>query len=92
MLKQRVPDPGAEAGRRLCRKILCRNGADKTDDAEGDEHEAHFYDIGSVLTGDPYVNDCRHDKWDQKLKRRFQHLKKRRQYGFFFIILQINEE
>ena len=92
MGKQRVPHSGAKACRRLRREILRRNRADQTDDPQRDEYKAHLHDVRPVLSRDAHVNNRSHDKGYKKFKRRLKHFEKRRQYGFFLVIFQVNKK
>ena len=86
MREKRMAHSGPEARRRLCGKVLRRDGTYEPDEPQRDEHETHPYDIRPVFPCDPHVDDRRHDQRHEQLKRRLEHFKKRRQYGFLFII------
>ena len=90
--KESMPYPCPEACRRLCRKILRCDRADQSGQSKRNKHKAHPDNIRAVTPGNAHVDHSCHYKRHEQFKRRLQHLKERRQYGFFFVLFQINEK
>ena len=91
MGKKSVPYPRSEACRRLGREILGRNGADQPDQTQGNQQKTHPYNIAAVFFCNAHINHSSHYKRHKQFKRRLQHLKERRQYGFFSVLFQIDK-
>ena len=85
-----MPYPGSEACRCLCRKVLRRDGTDQPDQPQGNKQKTHPYNIGAVSFCNAHINHRSHHKRHKQFKRRLQHLKERRQYGFFSVFFQID--
>ena len=87
-----MPHSGPEARGRLRREILGRDRTDQSDQSQGDQHKTHFHNVRPVAVRDTHIDDRRHDQRDKQLERGLQHLEKRRQHRFLFIVFQINKK
>ena len=86
MGKYRMAQLGCHADSCFCRKKLCRNRTGQPDNAKSNHHHAHADNIAFIPLCNTHINYCRHDKRNNQLKHRFQHLKQRCKNAFFFII------
>ena len=64
--------------------------ANKPDQPQGNKQKTHPYNIGAVSFCNAHINHRSHHKRHKQFKRRLQHLKERRQYGFFSVFFQID--
>ena len=91
MAKEGVPNLLDKADRRLRRKILGCDGADKTDHTQCNEDQTHADDVAGIPCFDTDINHRSHHKWNKQLERSFQQLEQRAKDGFFLILLQIDK-
>ena len=71
MRKQRVPELCRASDRRLRRKKLRRQGADKTDYTKRHHQQAHAHNIRSVTIRNTHINNFFHYKRNEEFKEGF---------------------
>ena len=77
MGKQSGTQLRCKSRRRLCRKKLRRNGADKPDYGKKQQPAKHFPDMRPVLRRNTHIDDLRDNKRHKQFKRGFQQFKQR---------------
>ena len=87
--KQRPPQARRRADRRLGRKILRRDRAQQSDQAQSDHHQAHPDDHAPVSELDALINHRRHEQRHQQLKARLQKLEQRAENALLPVCLEL---
>ena len=87
MRKQRMSQLRRKTHRRLRCKVLGAQCAHKTYHRQQDQDSAHLIDVGFIAVFYTFIDNRCHYKRHQKVKKRLQHFKQRRNGRFFFIIL-----
>ena len=91
MGKQRVPQAGGIAHRRLCGKILGRHAAQQTDAAQQHQQAAAQQDIARIARCDAVVDDIRHDQRHEQVEERLQHFEQGRNHRLAAVTVQITQ-
>ena len=87
--KQCLSQRRSKSHRRLCSKILRRQGTHQSQHAQCDHQRAHSPDIRLVAILDTDIDDVCHNDRNQQFKTGFQHFKQRCNNRLFFIRFQI---
>ena len=91
MGKQRVPQGGGVAHRRLGRKILGGDAAPQAHHGQKQQQSAPREDIAGVAGRDAHIDDVGHDQGDQQVEAGLQHFEQGGDDALLLVAVQIDK-
>ena len=89
--KQRVPQGGGVAHRRLGRKILGGDAAPQAHHGQKQQQSAPREDIAGVVGRDAHIDDVGHDQGDQQVEAGLQHFEQGGDDALLLVAVQIDK-